>query len=484
MLHALLAAPVLWLAGHALCALARPRRARTALERHSAAALGGIALGAVLPVACAAAFGAGGVPVAAAALALLALGGVAALLRARGSGAEPAAPPWSAAQRAAAGALLFFGGFAVLQASTAPVHTFDSTYHFAYKGALLKHEGVATAAWTELDGEVGRVQTHPSYPPGVGALQAVSTVLADDFEPSRARPLWALFVLAPAGLLYAALRARGRWAALGAAGLWLTLPFLFYNGNAFGRWPDDGWLLDGGADLPLAALLFGGLVHLRRLASPGLEADRADAVLGGVLLAGAALVKNEGLPLALSVVLACGLAGLAARAGGARLLALAWAAGLTLLLASPWLLVRGAIPAIDEAYPERVSALVTAGEGLERWRTVASGLLRCFVPVPLGELARPELPLLRWGLMWVVALAALGWRLARPRQLLRHPALAALLFVAGGTLLFTLVLLATPWDLDVLFNTLIPDRLVLHLAPAGCLLAGSLLWEEPAPAGA
>jgi hypothetical protein len=475
---AILAAVVLWLAGHAVLALAGSRRTRSALERHAAAILIGLALGSIAPVAGAALLGPRGVPVAALALAALAGAGAVALVRRRGDGPAADATPWTLTQRAALAGILVLAGGLVFQAATAPVHTFDSTFHFSYKGALLRHEGVATAAWTELEGDVGRVQTHPGYPPGVGALQAVTTVLAKEFDASRARPLWSLFALAPAGLLFAALRSRGRWAGLCAAALWLTLPLLFYNTFALGRWPDDGWLLDGGADLPLAAFCFGGLVHLRRLAAPGLEADRADVVVAGVMLGAAALTKNEGLPLALAAALAALLAGICARAGAGRLARVGSAAALALLVAAPWLLVRGAIPAVDEAYPERIAALLLEGEGLDRWPTVAAGLARCFLPMWNGP--RWEEPLLRWGLLWVVALLALAWRLKRPRALLAHPALAALLFVAGGTVLYALVLLATPWELAALFRTMIPDRLVLHLAPAGCLLAASLLWEEPA----
>jgi hypothetical protein len=45
--------------------------------------------------------------------------------------------------------------------------------------------------------------------------------------------------------------------------------------------------------------------------------------------------------------------------------------------------------------------------------------------------------------------------------------------------LYFLILLVTPWDLAVLYTTVIPDRLLLHLFPAALLLAAELTWPMP-----
>ena len=70
------------------------------------------------------------------------------------------------------------------------------------------------------------------------------------------------------------------------------------------------------------------------------------------------------------------------------------------------------------------------------------------------------------------------WALLRPRDLMRNPAFFAVLAVLGGSLLYALILLVTPWHLPMLFGTVIPGRLLVHLAPVVIFATISLLWRD------
>ena len=457
--------------------------------------------------------------------------------------------------------------FAVVYAATQPVWGFDSTYHFAYKGRLLFHEGIGGAGWTDMEDAVGRILTHPRYPPGLPALQALAGSVTGTFDADVARPLHALFVLGPAALLAAGLRGAGRGAAVAGALLWLGLPFVYYTGltasdlgfalsglllgpEAAARYDPEapawvlptGWNLDGAPDVPLAALLLGAFVHAwRLLPSSGQPADRADGAIAGLLLGGAVLCKNEGLALGAVMVLALGLAALLARLAGRPAAAagrpspwvgLGLGLALAALLSGSWLAARGALPDIDENYPRQLAALPDNLALFGNTGFILRAFQACYFPFlapgtrdlallwPLPFLALfwllggPRRPLrgrtlllalvlvlagaaalyltapvarqlslralFRWSLVWPLFFAALAAALARPRALLAHPALAPVLMVLGCTALYYVILVATPWDLKKLFDTLIPDRLVLHYTPIGILAAVLLVARRPA----
>lgn len=431
--------------------------------------------------------------------------------------------------RVAVGVALGFLGFAVVYASTMPVHIFDPVFHFAFKGKLLWHEGLLGPGWTDVEGPIGRVITHPDYPPGVGALECLLAWPSGGLAIHAARPLFALFVLATAGFLWGRLRRVGSGpAALGLL-VWSSLPFLFYSrlphpdwlkgtyGLLFGteagqarfgdgpledgtpgRWTQpDGWTLDGAGDLPLAALfsvgawlLFAALAgRVRRdteAAPEGqVEADaqqertaRHNALLGGLLLGGGALMKNEGLALLPVAMVAAGLAWLVTR-GRPPLRQTAARAGLALgaalVVASPWLIARGAVPTIGEDYPSRLSPSGLAAAWNAEQETgfgpdgrperapipaiVASGFQDAVTHIP------------RFGLLWLAAFTALvlrARRLVAPRA--PTPWTAAGWTLLGAFALYALVLFVTPWNLTALFRTAIPDRLIFHVAPLAILL--------------
>lgn len=491
------------------------RGPRAAVEAHSLALLLGLtawafvltAVGHVAPIASLAPGLAWGVA------SVCGLAGGWCALRARGARLELEAAPgrvegWL--ERCAVGVALVFLAFAVFYTATMPVHIFDPVFHFAFKGKLLFHEGLMGPGWTDVDGPIGRVITHPDYPPGVGALECLVAWPKGAVAVHAARPLFALFVLATGGFLWGRLRARGPSAAALGLLVWASLPFLFYSrlphpdwakgffgllfGSAagearfgsvadedgvMGRWTQpDGWTLDGAGDLPLAALFSVGAWLLFTALQAKRSGARADLWIAGILLGGGALMKNEGLALLPVALLAAGIAWLVAaqRPPLARTaLRAAGALGLALAVASPWLLVRGSVPTIGEDYPSRLTPAGLAAslaseqpvgfrpDGELDVRPVPAIVARGFVE------AITHIP--RFGLLWIATLAALAvrWRtLLRPRA--PTAATAAAWTLLGAFALYAVVLVVTPWNLAALFKTAIPDRLIFHVAPLAILV--------------
>jgi hypothetical protein len=517
---------VVFLGGHFALALFRPSRRRGAAELHGTALLLGLALLPALVTGLALAIGPLGVGLTRALAAVLCAGGAIALYRRHQLKPSMEARPPLRSPRSAEellcllgfGLILAFGAFIVFYTATMPMHIFDPVFHFAYKGKLLYSEGLMTSSWMDVEDSLGRIITHPDYPPGVGALEAFCGWIGGVFSEDAARPLFALFALALGAFLFGTLKDLGRsgsWLApITGTLLWLSTPFLYYSrlphdnwvkgayglffgpdaaqakygdtigpkGPILGEWSTpDGWTLDGAGDLPLAALFCSGFIVLLRFVLTDRERrDTADLLIAGALLGGGALMKNEGLALLPVVVIAIGITWLLelrrkpATALKGRALSTPSALALTmivaLVVASPWLAVRGDIPTIGEDYPSRLSPSGL----LESWsstqpvhlspstneiaevpvpRIVGGGFLDAFTQIP------------RFGIVWLLFLATCVLGLARPKRFLRTPAFPAALVVLGACALYALVLLVTPWNLEALFNTAIPDRLIFHVAP-------------------
>ena len=479
-----------WLAGHGVLGLSRATRLRGRVELECTALLAGLALLAVLFTNVLLAWGplspltGEGIAIALAVPGVLCLRRNRRLVQAR----DPA-DRWSAGQLGLLAAIVAFCGLAVFMAASSPVQGFDAVYHYAYRGRLLFHEGFGGEAWTGGADAVGRVMTHPGYPPGVAVLEVVVGYVRGVFDEDAARPLWALFALAPAGLLWAGLRDRGRTPALIGALLWISLPLMYYwrlpNGDPWlavygllfgpeagaarfegtGPWQRAAsWNLDATAGLPLAAFLFGAFACLVR--ARGADGERADGVCAGLLLAGALLAKNEGTALVPVLLVALALAPGSeprGRALGSTVLPVLVA----LALAAGWFVARRALPTVDEAYASRLTPgnLVAS---LDRVPEVAGAFARAF-----GN------PLL-WNLLWPLFAVALAWGLRGPKRLLRHAALPAVLAVLGALAVYFAVMLVTPWELPALEGTGIPTRLLFHVAPLAVFAVVALLWERPA----
>jgi hypothetical protein len=503
---ALITALCLWLAGHALVAATgwrARRRPRGPLELHATAMLIGSA---ALPLAAFhLVWWLGRLEPRVGFLLLLVPAIAGALVAARHHRAAVAArgdaPRWSPRERLAGAVLAAFALFAVFAAASAPTHGFDATFHYAYKAKLLFHEGFATPAWTDVEGVLGRSMEHPSYPPLLPALELTvawtrAATTGGGFDDDAARPLMALFALAPLALLMAALRSRGRGVALVAGLSWITLPILYYwrlphpdrllgwlglflgpeaaaarfgTAQAWSRPPN--WCLDGTADLPLAAFFLAAFLPATRLASG--RGDRLDALAAGLCAAAALTVKNEGAALIAVLALALALGLLGARrsrgAGGApgSARALLGAALVAALASGGWFVARAGLPRVDEDYPARLAPGAIAA-ALDRAGDVATRFAHTLVDVTM------------WNLTWPLLAAAATWALFRRRPAWGTPSATALCVIAGATAAYALVLLVTPWDLALLETTGIPMRLLLHVAPLAVFATFALAFAPRA----
>jgi hypothetical protein len=245
--------------------------------------------------------------------------------------------------------------------------------------------------------------SHPDYPPLLPALQASLYQLAgarDAGWPLQVQLVW-LWGCGGAGLV-GLLRHRGTVPLLLGAS-WLLAPHVVRQA------------ISGYADVPMAMLLITGAALL----ADGRVVRWAPAAL---LLAGAGLMKNEGLVLALAV------------AGGAALLhpdrrsaALA-AAGVTIGAFAPW----AAFVVVQGLPNDVVVGLAGAAPG------PLEALGR--IPPALGAVVGELLWVPRWGVLSVVCPLVLAW--SRPRE--RGLVAAAL----AGLVLFIGVYAVTPRDFD------------------------------------
>jgi len=371
-----------------------------------------------------------------------------------GEGTEPPAP--RSVKLVSAGLLLFAGlslGQAVWAGLVRPVFQFDSLTRWMFKAKALALDGTLLGP---LSSDPAFALTHQRYPPLACHVSNLPALIGGGFDDTLAQAMYPWFAVALAAVLYGVLRRRAGLlpAALGAA--WVaSLPLISYVRGP----PPGAGAASAMADIPLGLFAAGALFAL----VDALDGRRNRAHLEtGVLLAFAALTKNEGLPLLAITVVAAFVFAPRARLRRALGIALV-AAGLYWLV---WGRIAAGLPALDEHYPGRLN-LASLLEGLGRLPVVVSGF---------GE----ELISFRmWNVTWpaIVAFLVLG-RMNR----------------AVGALLFVLVLqmtsyvyafLITAWtspaaaasgsDVDpvVYLIGLTLGRLLLHVAPIG--IAAALL---------
>ncbi|HEX9793729.1 MAG TPA: hypothetical protein VGC54_07065 [Planctomycetota bacterium] len=385
--------------------------------------------------------------------------------------------------------MVVLGAGSVLVTIAFPLSEFDPLFHFAYKGKILHGTGNPfDGAFTEVLGStevpgVGRVMTHPNYPLGIPFLQAFAAHAGFGWSERWVLlplSLWAACLPAAVSL---ALRgfstAAARWGALIAAATPMLYVRNFPRSGAvdFRSAGLDGTkTLGGGGDLAVAALFAAGCALYLRARQSGRSRT---ALLAGLALAGAAMMKNEGL----------GLLGVAAIAmlvtdplmGRRRWAMSALAVAAAILLAAPWLSHRARLPAIDENYGEqltfaRLADYWTGMEPVERSPLALTGRVDK-EDLGTGELRRSILyryyhseftDFLSFGVLWLLVLLSVPVGASFRQAELRW--LAAV--VAGGLLMYALILLVTPWGLTHLRPMGIPDRLFLHLIGPAAMLAG------------
>ncbi|MHC4844606.1 MAG: hypothetical protein ACYTCU_00440 [Planctomycetota bacterium] len=375
---------------------------------------------------------------------------------ARPAGARPEDALPRAAKLAGVGLLLFAGvslGQAVWAGFVRPVFQFDSLTRWVFKAKALALDGTLLGP---LSTDPAFALTHQRYPPLVCHVSNLPAMIGGVFDDMATQAMYPWFAVALAAIVYGVLRRRAGSlpAALGAA--WVaSLPLISYVQGP----PPGAGAASAMADIPLGLFAAGAMFAL----VDALDGRRDRAHLEtGLLLAFAALTKNEGLPLlAITVVAVCVFA---PRARWRRALGIALvAAGLYWLL---WGRIAAGLPALDEHYPGRLN-LASLLEGLGR------------LPVVLLSFGQEMISFRMWNLTWpaIVLFVALG-RMNR--------AVGALLFVLVLQLgSYVYAFLITAWtspaaeaagsDVDpvVYLIGLTLGRLLLHVAPIG--IAAALL---------
>jgi hypothetical protein len=399
-------------------------------------------------------------------------------------------------------ALVFALGLGSVLASFAlPINEFDPLLHFAYKGKILSEVGTpfdeALTGLVDENGELrrfGRIVTHPNYPLGIPILEALVAVLGRGWHERWIQLPLAFWAMCLPAAVFFGLRPIGRRAARAGALVAAATPILYQRNFTKNGWADFGnaglgneLTLGAGADLPVAALLTAAcalLLHGRRQEVPRLQ------LLGGLCLAGAVMMKNEGLALFGCFVLAVVLSGAVLPIGKGRRAAIgslsALAVGFGAIL--PWLRLRSKLPAIDENYTEhftveRIKHFLGGGaELVERSPKALVGQADDLLANPParmddlpGYFTGEFLDWRSWGLLWFLVLVALPWR---PRELRDTDRRWLAMLAVGGVCLYFLILLVTPWYLPLLREKGIPERLLLHLIGPICILIG---WRLGGP---
>lgn len=399
-------------------------------------------------------------------------------------------------------ALVFALGLGSVLASLAlPINEFDPLLHFAYKGKILAEVGTpfdeALTGLVDENGELrrfGRIVTHPNYPLGIPILEALVAVLGRGWHERWIQFPLAFWAMCLPAAVFFGLRPIGRRAARAGALIAATTPILYQRNFTENGWADFGnaglgneLTLGAGADLPVAALLTAAcalLLHGRRQQLPRLQ------LLGGLCLAGAVMMKNEGLALFGCFVLAIVLSGAGLPLGKSKRNAVGslGALGVGIGAILPWLMLRGKLPAIDENYTEhftfeRIKHFLGGGaELVERSPKALVGQADDLLANPParmddlpGYFTGEFLDWRSWGLLWFLLLVALPWR---PRELRDTDRRWLAMLAVGGVCLYFLILLVTPWYLPLLREKGIPERLLLHLIGPICILIG---WRLGGP---
>lgn len=425
---------------------------------------------------------------------------------------KPQAPFAATEMALPARSLLAILAIASIAATLAyPINEFDPIFHFAYKGKILTYAGTpfdpALTGMLNADGTLstyGRIATHPNYPLGVPILEALVAKLGGWHDRWVQWPL-AFWAACLPGTVFFALRCISLPAAGAGALVAAATPILYARNIAEGGWQELDYAglsmeitLGAGADLPVAALL----TLACALILTGVRRSMLSLqLLGGVALAGAAQMKNEGQALLGVTLLALLVSGMLFPRGQAANVApsqsapppsapvptLRWrsswltvAAAILALL--PWLSIRAELPAIDENYSQHFTVeniLHYLGGGEELVEKSPKAIVGRDEELLANPPARMDhLPgyfwqefsdWRSWGLLWLLLLFALPWR----KQDLAdacHRWLSAL--VLGAILLYFLILLVTPWYLPLLRDKGIPERLLIHLLGPICILIG------------
>jgi hypothetical protein len=282
-------------------------------------------------------------------------------------------------------------------ATMRPVAAWDGWFHWSIKARFLALDGFGAALYHDSRFKYA----NPEYPPLLACWEAVAYFLAGDIRASWISQVQQAWLWASAGVaLFGLLGAKGQWALALPAAWWFS--------------PEVVWQsMQGYADVPMVAFLALGTLVSIHGSRPMLSAHWVAAVL----FAGAALTKNEGLPVVL-IILVCVLSG--ARPTWAHLIA----PGLLAVTMVPWGLFTHAHGLVTDVVAYRTPVL----SGVQRLPTIAAVIgLEALSPM-------------RWGLLLPACLAAV----LVGRRLQARIAVAAIVVMIP----FVIVYMTTPYDLS------------------------------------
>lgn len=295
---------------------------------------------------------------------------------------------------------------------------------------------------------------HTNYPPLVPVVQVYLYGLAGDALDRPAKLAFCLFHLGAPLLLLGFLQRRHRGLApMAIAAIAAAIPH-FYRTDGLYRF--GGSVASGYAEPAFAALA--GACVAATLEWMETRCAR-DAWLAGTLLGACLFTKQEGLALGLSVGAGLAVALIRPKGTRPRLSSLLAAGASCALIAVPWFLYRGTLPAKDENYLHRLTDLDIVAAGL--WR----------IPTILVCSLEEALSLRHHGLVWpllLVALCLAGRKVLRP-----GPSLALVTIATMATLYFA-VFVVTPLPVVDLLYTSIP-RTFFQLDVIALVLVGVLL---------
>lgn len=345
------------------------------------------------------------------------------------------------------GSLLLVQALMLLPVVELPLFDWEGRMLWAIKAKFLAADFTVAA---EPFRDPYRLHIHPRYPLLVPWLTALSGRASGGFQEWHYLAVVGSFALLTTWQLYRYLaRSAGLLVALGCCVV-LIATSAWYTAT-----------INLQVEVVLAFYLLAALCRLAEWLDTG---HWPDLFLAGILLAGAAMTKNEGVLLA-----ACASGALAAASWqrGRVVKSLAPAATLlvvVLLLILPWLLQLSAIPAVsDENYLQRLN-----------FTAFAAGAAR--LPLILRSFAGQMADWALWQLFWLIAPLLVLLSLALWRKITPLVRLAAFVWIGyfSGILV---VYVLSPWaDIALHVNSSF-SRVMLPLLPCSMLLLGQLAWR-------
>lgn len=396
---------------------------------------------------------------------------------------ELQAAPWNRPVGIAL-AVMAVGSF--LATLALPLNEFDPLYHFAYRGKVLLYDGTplseAITGMIHPDG-YGRMVTHPNYPFGIPILEAWVSKFGGWNDRWVQLPL-ALWAACLPMAIACGLRSYSKQAAATGAVLAAATPMLYTS-----NFPVDGWgnlslaglggetIIGGGADLAVATMF---ATACALLLAAYRSNNRRTALCAALALAGAVMMKNEGLALAGVLLLATFLGMIVPPRRTKVLLPFA---GIAIVGILPWVGLRAQLPAIDENYGDQMTVenvlhylgggrelVEKAPEAVSKRAEIDFDAAPARIGLVWAAFLEEFLNWRSWGILWLLAVVSLPFTKLR---LLSAEHRWLTLLVLGGITLYFLILLVTPWNFPNLRTKGIPERLLIHLIGPILLLFGT-----------